>query len=50
MVGLVKGMEENYAWLGRHRPDSRYIVISLSFDTQGEEKPSPMDRRLALHL
>jgi hypothetical protein len=41
MVGLVKGMEENYAWLGRHRPDSRYIVISLSFDTQGEEKPSP---------
>jgi len=40
-VGLVKGMEENYAWLGQHWPDSRYIVISLSFDTQGEEKPSP---------
>ena len=40
-VGLVKGMEENYAWMGQHWPDSRYIVISLSFDTQGEEKPSP---------
>jgi hypothetical protein len=40
-AGLVKGMEENYAWMGRHWPDSRYIVISLSFDTQGEEKPSP---------
>src|ERR1700694_5857136 len=40
-VGLVKGMEENYAWMGQHWPDSRYIVITLSFDTQGEEKPSP---------
>jgi hypothetical protein len=39
-VGLVKGMEENYAAMGQHWPDSRYIVISLSFDTQGE-KPSP---------
>jgi hypothetical protein len=34
-------MEENYAWMGEHWPHSRYIVISLSFDTQGEEKPSP---------
>jgi len=40
-AGLLKGMEENYAWMGEHWPDSRYIVISLSFDTQGEEKPSP---------
>jgi hypothetical protein len=39
-VGLVKGMEENYAWMDQHWPDSRYIVISLSFDTQGE-KPAP---------
>jgi hypothetical protein len=39
-VNLVKGMEENYAWMGLHWPDSRYIMISLSFDTQGE-KPSP---------
>ena len=37
---LVKGMDENYAWMGVHWPDSRYMVISLSFDTQGE-KPSP---------
>ena len=34
-------MEENYAWLGQHWPDSRYLVISLSFDAQGEEKPLP---------
>ena len=40
-VGLVKGVEENYAWMGQHWPDSRYIVVSLSFDTQGEEKPAP---------
>jgi hypothetical protein len=40
-AGLVKGMEENYAGMGQHWPDSRYIVIGLSFDTQGEEKPSP---------
>jgi hypothetical protein len=40
-VGLVKGMEENYAWMGEHWPDSRYVVISLSFDMQGEDKPGP---------
>ena len=28
---LLKGMDENDAWLGEHWPDSRYIVISLSF-------------------
>ena len=38
---LLKGMEDNYAWMGVHWPDSRYIVISLSFDAQGEEKPLP---------
>ena len=31
-AGLVKGMEENYAWMGQHWPGSRYIVISLSFE------------------
>jgi hypothetical protein len=40
-VGLVKGLEENYAWTGQHWPDSRYLVIGLSFDTQGEHPPSP---------
>ncbi|MFZ2158668.1 MAG: hypothetical protein WAV72_21460 [Bradyrhizobium sp.] len=40
-VSLLKGMEENYAWLGQQWPDSRYVVISLSFDTQGQEEPSP---------
>jgi hypothetical protein len=40
-VGLVKGMEENYAWMGEHWPDSRYVVISLSFDMQGEEIKTP---------
>jgi hypothetical protein len=36
-VALVRGMEENYAWMGQHWPDSRYVVISLSFDMQGED-------------
>jgi hypothetical protein len=40
-VGLVKGMEENYAWMGQHWPDSRYVVISLSFDMQDEEIKTP---------
>jgi hypothetical protein len=40
-VALVKGMEENYAWMGQHWPDSRYVVISLSFDMQGEDVPGP---------
>ncbi len=36
-AALVKGMEDNYAWMGQHWPDSRYVVISLSFDMQGED-------------
>ena len=40
-AGLVQGMEENYAWMGQHWPDSRYVVISLSFDMQGEDVPGP---------
>jgi hypothetical protein len=36
-VALVRGMEENYAWMGEHWPDSRYVVVSLSFDMQGED-------------
>ena len=40
-AALLKGMDDNYAWLGLHRPDSRYVVISLSFDAQGEDKPLP---------
>ena len=38
---LLKGLDENYAGLGQQWPDSRYLVISLSFDAQGEEKPLP---------
>jgi hypothetical protein len=40
-AGLIKGLEENYAWMGQHWPDSRYLVIGLSFDSQGEDKPGP---------
>ena len=40
-VGLVRGMEEDYAWMGVHWPDSRYVVIGLSFDMQGEEVKTP---------
>src|ERR1700693_4390771 len=36
---LLKGLDDNYAWLGEHWPDSRYVVISLSFDAQGEKSP-----------
>jgi hypothetical protein len=41
---LVKGMDDNYAWLDLHWPDSRYVVISLNFDAQGEDKPLPYIR------
>lgn len=41
-AALVKGMEDNYAWMGEHWPDSRYVVISLSFDMQGtDDKTAP---------
>jgi hypothetical protein len=40
-AGLIQGMEDNYTGMGQHWPDSRYIVIGLSFDIQGQEKPSP---------
>ena len=43
-AALVKGMDDNYAWLGQHWPDSRYVVISLNFDAQGEDKPKPYIR------
>jgi hypothetical protein len=40
-VHLVQGMDDNYAGMGKHWPDSRYIVLTLSFDSQGEKKPLP---------
>jgi hypothetical protein len=40
-VHLTKGVEENYSGMGQHWPDSRYLVISLSFDTQGTHPPLP---------
>jgi hypothetical protein len=40
-AALVKGMDDNYARLGLHSPDSRYVVISLNFDGQGDDKPLP---------
>src|SRR5580692_12945335 len=36
-AALVKGMDDNYAGMGEHWPDSRYVVISLNFDMQGED-------------
>jgi hypothetical protein len=38
---LLKGLEENYAWLGVKWPDSRYVVITLQFDIQGNDRPTP---------
>jgi len=43
-AALVKGMDDNYAWLGLKWPDNRYVVISLNFDAQGEDKPLPYIR------
>lgn len=40
-AALVKGIDDNYASIGQRWPDSRYVVISLSFDAQGEDKPLP---------
>jgi hypothetical protein len=40
-VNLIKGLEDNYASLDQHWPDSRYLVISLTFDIQGEDTPFP---------
>jgi hypothetical protein len=40
-VGLIAGMEDNYAGMGQHWPDSRYVVIGLSFDMQGEDEKTP---------
>jgi hypothetical protein len=40
-VHLVKGVDDNYASTGKHWPDSRYLVLSLSFDAQGEDHPLP---------
>ena len=40
-VYLVHGMDDNYAGMGKHRPDSRFIVLTLSFNSQGEDKPKP---------
>ena len=40
-VHLLKGMDDNYAWLGQHWPDSRYLVVSVTFDSQGEEMRYP---------
>ena len=40
-VHLVHGVDDNYASMGKHWPDSRYLVLSLSFDAQGEDKPLP---------
>jgi hypothetical protein len=41
-AGLVKGMDENYRWLGVSWPDSRYILISLS----GEVEPNGKHHQL----
>lgn len=37
---LLAGLGDNYAGIGQKWPDSRFLVISLSFDVQGQETPS----------
>jgi hypothetical protein len=40
-VHLVQGLDDNYASQARHWPDSRNLVLTLSFDAQGEDHPLP---------
>lgn len=40
-VNLIQGVDDNYASMGKHWPDSRYLVLSISFDAQGEDHPLP---------
>ncbi len=40
-VHLLQGMDDNYAGIGKRWPDSRYIALTLSFDSQGEDRPRP---------
>jgi hypothetical protein len=40
-VHLLQGIDDNYAGLGKRWPDSRYIALALSFDSQGEDRPLP---------
>jgi hypothetical protein len=37
-AGLVKGVDDNYRWMGENWPDSRYLVISLSGDVSPNRK------------
>lgn len=41
-AGLVKGIDENYRWMGVKWPDSRYLVISLS----GQVSPNDQHGRI----
>jgi hypothetical protein len=38
---LVRGLDDNYAWMGEHWPDSRYIVVGLSSGESGEAVLGP---------
>jgi hypothetical protein len=40
-VALIEGMDDSYASLGQHWPENRYVVMSLSFDMQGEDRKAP---------
>jgi hypothetical protein len=40
-VNLLQGVDDNYASAGRKWPDSRYLILSLSFDAQGEDHKLP---------
>ena len=40
-VNLLQGVDDNYASEGRKWPDSRYLILSLSFDAQGEDHKLP---------
>ena len=38
---LVKGFDDNYAWMGKHWPSSRFIIISLGSGESGTTPVGP---------
>ena len=43
VAGLVKGVDDNYHWMGENWPDSRYLVISLSGSVSPNSRHGQID-------
>jgi hypothetical protein len=47
---LIKRLEDNYAWMGQHWPDSPLSGDQPLLRRSGEREARPVDRGLALRL